>query len=371
MSSSNTLTCQGKTYAIDDIKTKLQIFTENATYRHNGFSSEIPESNIYQREDTEETITVVKNLQQEVELVTVSNKISKETVSLNIISPSHPRIFAQVEESDYDYNEINKIFNYDQSDDHNNTERNLSNSFQTQSRQRKTEAVCSSYKVVELAAAYESSFCKHYGGKDAANQRVQSIIAEVNDKYKMHACMKVKLSHLEGYCDSNSDPYKGFRLNRSGCTNDGGLLDDVEEYWNKNRNDVHRDAMHLFSGTHFDDGYSGCASTMSICTNKAYGVSRIRRNESVNLQALLVAHELGHILGASHYDNEKGFIMNSAIGSDSKGFSDESINVMNYVMSRTSCIHDERAQPQLTPPAIYSPTTTNCKIIKSLLGWNK
>ena len=365
ISSSNTLICGGKEYAIDDVKTKLQIFTENATYRHNGLSSNIPESNIYQTENTKEIVTVVKNSQQEVELLSVSNKISKETASVSIISPKYPGIFAEVGESDYDYDEINNQFQLDQSEEHNDTERNLSNSFQTQSRQRKTEAVCSSYKVVELAAAYESSFCKYYGGKEGADQRIKLIIAGVNDKYKMHACIKVRLSHLEGYCDSNSDPYKKLNSNLSGCSGDG-LLDDVGRYWKKNREDIPRDVMHLFTGTGFkDEKYNivGCATTGTICNSgRAFGVNHITYNRSVNLQAVLVAHELGHNLGARHYDDEHGFIMNSSIQKASNGFFEGTVQRIEDTISQTSCIHKEL--PQSPPPVstTFSPSISGTKL---------
>lgn len=364
MSSSNTLLCQNKIYAIEDVKTKLQIFTENATYWHNGIPRNIPESNIYQKEDTEEIVTVVKNVQQEVELVTISNKILSETTSLSIISPKYPRIFAEVQESDYDYDELNKKFHYGESEEHNDIERNLSNLFQIQSGERRAEVACSSYRVVELAVAYESSFCKHYGGEEGANQRVNWIIAGVNNLYKKHACIKVRLSHLEGHCDSNIDPYKQYvDMYRSGCGNEG-LVDGVREYWNENRRHIHRDVMHLFSGTKLEsDGKTvGCAYTGTICNSFAYGVNHISYTESASLQAGLVAHELGHNLGADHYDGEKGYIMNGNINIGSKGFSDDSIKAMDHEISRTTCVHDDLIQSQPTPSPIHSPSSSYGRI---------
>ena len=358
MSSSDTLLCQNKIYSIEHIKTKHQIFTDNATYSHNNIPRDIPESHIYQKEDTEEIVTVVKNIQQEVELVTISNKILSETISLTMISPKYPRIFAEVKESDYDYDELNRKFRYDESEEHNYIDRHLSNLFQTPNKERNAEETCSSYKVVELAVAYESSFCKHYGGKEGANQRVAKIIAGVNNLYKNHVCMKVRLSHLEGYCDSNIDPYKQYvDMHLSGCDHES-LVHYVGDYWNENRRNIHRDAMHLFSGTKLDGKIVGCALKQTICNLAgAYGVSHITFTESESLQAGLVAHELGHNLGASHYEDESGYIMYGDIGIGSKGFSDESLNAIRFALSRTTCIHDEsQPTPSPTPPMISNET---------------
>ena len=51
------------------------------------------------------------------------------------------------------------------------------------------------------------------------------------------------------FCDQDNDPYvPGVETNKSGC-GDEGLLDFFQDYWNANRQGVHRDVAELFSGT--------------------------------------------------------------------------------------------------------------------------
>ena len=368
MTINKSLSYKGKEYFVGEIDTPLNVFVNGATYMHNGIPGDCPKSHIYQEETTEEIITVVKDLQQEITSVTIINKEHDEIIELSAISPG---TFATVQENDYDYDNINAKFAFGGQEE-DNLERRLSNIAQEQ--RQASSSTCSSYTALEIALAYESSFCREMGGRAAADQKALSIIADVATKFKQqNLCVQLQVSHLEGYCDSKSDPYKeGVDLRLSGCGNTG-LLDEVREYWNQNRQTVHRDAMHLFTGTGFDCSGGGCtigcAYTRTICSeSNAYGVNHVTYTSSTNLQAVLVAHELGHTCGANHYDDESGYIMNARIGSGQNGFSSQSLDAMNFAFSRTSCITEARAP---TPQPISSaPTSSPLKENESLQQLN-
>lgn len=57
------------------------------------------------------------------------------------------------------------------------------------------------------------------------------------------------------------------------------------------------DVSHMFYGrSGFDGGTIGCAFIGAICNFESYAVNHVGFNSAKNLQAVLVAHELGHNL---------------------------------------------------------------------------
>jgi hypothetical protein len=76
---------------------------------------------------------------------------------------------------------------------------------------------------------------------------VNNIMANVANTYEVAGlCFTAKISHYEQYCNIMDDPYQeGFSNNSAGCGK-VGVLQAFESYWNKNRQDVERDAAILF-----------------------------------------------------------------------------------------------------------------------------
>ena len=341
---SNRLMHKGSEYLVHKINNQVNVFSKGATYTHNGILREIPMSNIYEDENNEEIITVVKNSNQELQTLTIYNKFTQETSEINKLSSN---VFATMEESFFDYNEINAKYFYGNHSNESN-DKQLSSNLQT----NKFTQTCSSYSILELAIAYDSSFCSYYGGSMNAETAVMSIVAAVSRRFMQNPlCIKVRISHLEGYCDPTIDPYKEFiDLNRSGCGNTG-LLHYVRDYWSINRNYVHRDAMHLFSGTGLEcrsEGcVLGCAFRGMLCQNTAaFGVNYITYTSSSTLQGVLVSHELGHNSGATH-EPQLNYIMYSRITTAPFGFSTGSLADINDVLTSTSCITTET--PSMSP----------------------
>ena len=352
---SNELVYNENVYKVDEINTPVEIFISDATYMHNGIPSKHPTSTVYREENEKEIVTVVRNSNHELLGLSIHDKIEKETTEINRISSD---VFATVEENALDYDEINSKFFYGERADeledqinnitHKNINRRLSS--------------CTSFKILEFAVAYESSFCAHYGSASNADMKVVSIVADVSSKFEQNGlCVKVLLSHLEGYCDSSSDPYKQYLdTGLSGCGN-MGLLDGVREYWGENRENVKRDAMHLFHGTDLECNSGGCiigcAFTKTLCLNTALGVNHITYTSSRYLQATLVAHELGHVCGASH-EAQNNYIMNANINLAPLGFSSGSIASMRQRIDSTRCVKDE-IEPTPTPTFLPSSSPTN------------
>ena len=152
---------------------------------------------------------------------------------------------------------------------------------------------CPSYRVIELAIAYDTSFCSFFGGKAAADRKVQTIISGVSDMYKQKGlCMMVVMSHLEGYCDPAVDPYR--EMLEANNANACSVLYPLQQFWADERADVQKDAVHLFHGYNLPTNTIGCAFVSVLCGDYALAVNEISYTTNQGLQNILVAHELGH-----------------------------------------------------------------------------
>jgi hypothetical protein len=136
---------------------------------------------------------------------------------------------------------------------------------------RELQQSCSSYKVIDVAIAYDSSFCSRVAGGSSSQARtvVEQTVARASLLYE-RICVRVKLSHLEGYCSADQDPYvQAVGYNNIGCSGSYGVLQAFRDYWNRNRRNINRDAAHFFYGSNFPGSTIGCASRPALCNFEA------------------------------------------------------------------------------------------------------
>ncbi|MCI0365884.1 MAG: M12 family metallo-peptidase [Phycisphaerales bacterium] len=96
---------------------------------------------------------------------------------------------------------------------------------------------------------------------------------------------------------SPDDPYTS--------TNHSALLDEFQNYWNSNHQDVVRDVAHLMTGKEIDGNIIGVAYLATVCELEwAYGLSQSHFDGFGTTNPLermiLTAHELGHNWSAVH-----------------------------------------------------------------------
>lgn len=176
-----------------------------------------------------------------------------------------------------------------------------SNSTTMSSRGLQDEPCTTSTRVIELAIAYDSTFCAKFSTasnpEEATNNAIQTIINDVSMKYQqIGLCTKVQISHLEGYCIPSIDPYRELLL-ASGASIDANnpgacnALSKTANYWFNNREYVRRDAMHLFHNFQFPSSNNiiGCAYLRSLCRNFGFGVDRVGYTNNGILRNVLVA----------------------------------------------------------------------------------
>ena len=117
---------------------------------------------------------------------------------------------------------------------------------------------------------------------------------------------------------------------------------------------------HLFTGRRLDGGNAGIAYTDALCSRR-FAASLSMVHNSVALDSLITAHEIGHVFGAPHDGAQQceatpqgQFIMTPTLTTAVSSFSQCSLDEINAVIDSYSCVVD-LPTPAPAPPAPPAP----------------
>ena len=161
-------------------------------------------------------------------------------------------------------------------------------------------------QFAELAVDADYEYFLLKGNVARTQIAMETRIAAVSFVYEADFDMSWVISESIVRTDPNDDPYADYGCNYSILA---GL---VADHWRYEQARKHRDAVHLFSDK-WNVGLFG-AATGYVCSCGAAAASR--ENLSFELiRTILVAHELGHVMGAGHCNgNGDCFIMCGGVG---------------------------------------------------------
>ena len=162
---------------------------------------------------------------------------------------------------------------------------------------KKQNATCHEFKIIDVAIVFDSSFCSNSESHQHPKFIIEGILSETSRvlQHQENLCLKVNISHLEGFCEINSDPFLDIGDVKSSSHDQ---LYDFREWFNHNRADVSRSASLLFTGNPIEDKYIGKSFKEQICRPKnAFGIVFFDPLIDNKVNANFVAHELMHILG--------------------------------------------------------------------------
>jgi hypothetical protein len=297
-------------------------------------------SQLWSGTDNGASIILVKDENNEVSYIHIQDEQSETMiVSLDVPGTKRSETMVTITPDDFDYEAMNKIFHYDHSEEQDDGDRRALTTadLDDPSTGRALQVACSSFRVIEIAIAYDSSFCAQYRSASAAQSQVEAIVALASQRYEVPGlCTTLKISTIDGYCDASKDIYRNVIRNNN-------LFNIFKNHWNANEEDRPRgDVVHFFSGTDFSsNSVIGKAILRSVCRlSVAYGVNWITFSSDLTMQANLFAHELGHNAGADHYrgGSNTGHIMNDELNSGRNGFSSASISSMNTYLGSQNCL---------------------------------
>jgi hypothetical protein len=166
-------------------------------------------SQLWRGTDNGASILLVKDENNEVSYIHIQDDQSEAMiVSSDVPGTKRSEMMVTIAAEDYDYEAMNKIF-YDHAEGQDG-DRALANAgFDDTSTGRELQPTCSSLRVIEIAIAYDSSFCTKYEDASAAQSQVEAIVALASQQYEVPGlCTTLQISKIEGYCDPSTDVYR-------------------------------------------------------------------------------------------------------------------------------------------------------------------
>jgi len=369
----------------------MDIYTKDATFIVDGKEQNIAgpainESNIFVSEEDSYTVLLVtddENGQREVQSVSIFCKNGPEvhmesilpgsnilaTIKSEDFHPNYVQILEELEMKGISSN-VKTMMNGAEEENEENEEEDIGRGedgilsdmkdfFINEKRKTELDSSsnsannCSQYYMIQIAIAFDSTFCgqssSRYGN---AKKQIEITVAQASVRFQgQGVCAKVLVSHLEGYCKPETDPYKTFidSTGNIGCGTNVGILDKVEKYWFDNKGLVHRKATHFVFAKSLNENIIGCAKIDNLCNNRmSYGVDNFVIFPSANLRGILLTHELGHNVGLRHVTaNQRNplCIMRPTPGADGNNYAwcDKSINHLKTLLHSWdvdyNCVH--------------------------------
>lgn len=358
-----TFEANGKSYSLKNIQ-PFNIFSDNATVVENGIPKPLEDGTrrdriFMSKGDNGESILVTKECELKddssdlIKAIDVLDRDGSETYMEAISGGKGGNILASIRQEDRDQKKLQGflIEGTGEGDNVIPLDESIGGGYR-----RQLQQVCTSYKVIEVAIVYESTFCSNVAGGSSSQARsiVEATVARSSLMYES-ICVRVKISHLEGFCDPTQDPYRdGVNTGDVGCSGGFGLLQFFGNYWNQNRGNIRRDSAHIFYGPSFGGGVIGCARLNSLCDSGSYGANLMSFTNDIVFRSALFTHELGHNAGAHHVGQIAGkFAMEPSINSQSDGFTSQSRSSIQNFLSGRSCISTEFPTPRPLPGSSF------------------
>lgn len=199
--------------------------------------------------------------------------------------------------------------------------------------------------IIEIAFDNGYEWFQFNGSKKATVREAQKILNNTNGMYEVSGLDRTFLISFFQNRLGGPGPYTS--------TDSGTLLNATTSQWETgNRSVAQRDTVNHLTGIPMNGGFVlGVAWFQNVCPGggllSGYGVCYVTWTSNNASQGALVAHEVGHNLGASHCDGDADCgTMCSGFGGCSGNvttFGSRSITDMNNFLSTKGCLHGDIA----------------------------
>jgi hypothetical protein len=199
-------------------------------------------------------------------------------------------------------------------------------------------------KEIDVATDFDPLWHAAFGS--SANSEISARIVAASVIYERDLGLVMNIIEQNGY--TSGSPYSS--------TNSGTLLEQFTENPDRRSLRTVSDVQVLFTGIDMAEGVVGIAWTGVMCQFSGQYSYAVVQRLSAQLDHLVLAHELGHSLGAPHVASG---IMTAVLNGSATGFSSSSVStIQGYVASSGSCLATGSGSPAPDPTAGPDPDPT-------------
>lgn len=150
---------------------------------------------------------------------------------------------------------------------------------------------CSSFKVVKIAAVYDSDLCGVHGSASATRSKIIAVVASASMSYERDMCVRLQLTDVytpDSACGGRSKSFAGF--DKSNICGGGGLIYDFANWMAPKRNSLGFDKnalVHLFTGMPKLSSTIGCAFTGGVSCKTIFSLPLQKRSDSRHVSSVL------------------------------------------------------------------------------------
>jgi len=193
-------------------------------------------------------------------------------------------------------------------------------------------------QLVDMAIGLDWSYVQDHGGETGAINQSIAVMNMVAGSYEGAFADDIRFEIVEHFVSdcSSCDPW-------TSSTNANVLLDAFTSWGPSGFSNTHDVGM-LWSNRNFCDNsgvcdVAGLAWVGALCTGQRYLILEDFTTTSWQLR-VLVAHELGHMFGASHDASGSSHIMAPSITTNTETWSSTSVNTINADLPSYTCLVD-------------------------------
>ena len=221
--------------------------------------------------------------------------------------------------------------------------------------------------VVDVATEADYEYVQEFGGSVEANREIEGVLNVVDGVYQSELLLRLQIEFQHAWAaKGESYPYT--------ATTAGELEEQFVLYWNTHyATEKNYDLAHLWTGIPTLGGLARGIGTVCRLRSQSYALSGYdRASSNMSSNYLTPAHEIGHLLGALHPDDQTtchGTIMPSsaywlaAPGLTFCGVSRQAI--AKYIENNNSCLATQTIT--LQPPSGLTATVASSSSIN--LAW--
>jgi len=189
---------------------------------------------------------------------------------------------------------------------------------------------------VEIAVLGDAAYLARYANETQALDAILTRLNNVDGIFSSQVGVELQVESVNIAGE--------FTAGLSATTNSNALLEELGQLRQQTPALSATGLTHLFTGRQLDGDSAGIAYTLALCSAR-FAASLTMAHNSVALDTLITAHEIGHVFGAPHDGTEQcastpqgQYIMTPTLNTSVTSFSQCSLDQIDAVIDSYACV---------------------------------